>query len=204
MFLTRFMAGQLARPSGPFGRWVMGGRLNRLNALMNELTFEQLEPVAGTSVLEIGFGGGALLQRLSTAGAKVSGADISPEMVASASRALRPAVADLRVASVEALPFPNAAFDKVCTVNTIYFWPDVPAALAEVRRVLRPEGAFAICFNPEHELRKWPGHRYGFALYTVEAVADLLIDARFSDIRVERRDDAEQGEIACVIATRPS
>jgi hypothetical protein len=32
MLFTRFMARQLARPSGLFGRWVMGGKLDRARA----------------------------------------------------------------------------------------------------------------------------------------------------------------------------
>jgi SAM-dependent methyltransferase len=207
LLLTRFMAGQLARPSGLFGRWMMGGRLNRLNAVMNELTFEQLQPVDGSSVLEIGFGGGALLTKLLSAGATVAGADISPEMVARGLSTMRHAVeagrADLQVSSVEALPFAACSFDKVCTVNTIYFWPDMQAALHEVRRVLRPGGSFAICFNPEHELRKWPGHKFGFALYAEEAVEQLLAGAGFQTISTSRRHDPDQGEIACVSAVRP-
>lgn len=207
MVFTRFMARQLAHPSGLFGRWVMGGRLDRLNVAMNDLAMRQLAATPDSVTLEIGFGGGDLLTRLSRAGTRVAGADISEAMVARLRRRLAREIAagraDIRLASADALPFADAAFGNVCTINTLYFWPDLPAVLTEVRRVLRPAGRFIICFNPEHELRKWPGHRYGFTLFTADAVRRHLENAGFRDVEIVTGHDPGQGEFACVTAARP-
>ena len=38
------------------------------------------------------------------------------------------------------MPFDDRSFDAVYTVNTVYFWPDVRAALTEISRVTAPGG----------------------------------------------------------------
>ena len=47
-------------------------------------------------------------------------------------------------ASVAALPFPDRSFDVVTVVETHYYWPDLPASLREILRVLEPGGTFAL------------------------------------------------------------
>jgi ubiquinone/menaquinone biosynthesis C-methylase UbiE len=48
-------------------------------------------------------------------------------------------------ASAEALPFPDASFDTVVSTMVLCTVPDPVAALAEVRRVLRPDGRLLFC-----------------------------------------------------------
>jgi SAM-dependent methyltransferase len=42
------------------------------------------------------------------------------------------------------LPFPDCAFDVVTAVETHYYWPDLPANVREVHRVLKPGGSFVL------------------------------------------------------------
>ena len=46
--------------------------------------------------------------------------------------------------SAEQLPYSDEMFDLVTAVETVYFWPNLPDCLQEVRRVLKPGGKFAI------------------------------------------------------------
>jgi ubiquinone/menaquinone biosynthesis C-methylase UbiE len=46
--------------------------------------------------------------------------------------------------SVAALPFPDCTFDIVTAVETHYYWPDLPANVREIFRVLKPGGTFAL------------------------------------------------------------
>ena len=187
----RWLAGQFARPRGWAGRLLIAPWLDRIGAGMNRLTLERLEIQASDRVLEVGFGGGGLLamilERDRGRGRRASTcprrwwrgrADVSPR-----SRDLR-----LHPGSVDALPLPDASVDKACSVNNIYFWPDPAAAMAELARVLRPGGRLAIAFEPPEELRKWPGHRFGFRLFEEEEVRGLMIGAGFANIgRAEGR-----------------
>jgi hypothetical protein len=46
--------------------------------------------------------------------------------------------------SVATLPFPDCTFDLVTAVETPYYWPDLPANVREILRVLKPGGTFAL------------------------------------------------------------
>ena len=152
---------------------------------MNRLTVDQLEVGPSDDVLEIGFGGGALLRELLAAtSGRVVGVDLSATMVERARRRFHSvARLELHQASVEALPLADASVDKACSVNSLYFWPDPEAGLRELARVIRPGGRLSLCFEPPEELRKWPGHRFGFRLFDEGEARRLMEDAGFTDIR---------------------
>ena len=63
-------------------------------------------------------------------------------------KAIRAGQVELRLASVESLPYPDALFDKAFSSNTFQFWPDQAKNLQEVRRVLKPDGTLATVLQP--------------------------------------------------------
>ncbi|HEX7670608.1 MAG TPA: class I SAM-dependent methyltransferase, partial [Polyangiaceae bacterium] len=123
--IPRRLARQLSRPTGLLGALVRR-LMNRGNAKMNAYAVEQLDVTSTDRVLEIGFGGGVTLPSLLARAAFVAGVDPSPDVVARARVHFKAAVgggrADVREGLVESLPFEPGSFDKVCTVNTVYFW----------------------------------------------------------------------------------
>lgn len=103
-------------------------------------------PLAGLAVLEIGGGVGNMALEVLRAGvARLDDLDISPAMLdrAAARIAEYPALAGRFrpvVGEAGALPFAAGSYDLVFSRGSIQFWPDIAAALAGVRRVLRPDG----------------------------------------------------------------
>jgi ubiquinone/menaquinone biosynthesis C-methylase UbiE len=95
-------------------------------------------------VLDLGCGTGRLLDRVRIAGSGRSliGLDRSAGMAEEARR-LRPYLLIER-GTAEALPHPDACIDFVMTTVSFHHWSDKVAALAEVFRVLRPGGLFAL------------------------------------------------------------
>ena len=185
MIGARFLARQFAGPFGLTGRWLIAPWLDRISRDMNRVTLAQLDLRGHEQVVEVGFGGGGLLAMLLGAtGGRIIGVDSSAVMVKRARRRFRSVSRlSLHEASVEKLPLETASADRACSVNNIYFWPDPAAAMRELARVVRPGGLLAIAFEPPDELRKWPGHRYGFRLYEEEEVARLMEGAGFGAIR---------------------
>lgn len=108
--------------------------------------------VQSPSILEIGPGPGHLAERLLDLlpGARWTGIDIDPSMLATAEAKLRrrglAERATLVEADVAALPFEDDVFDPAVTSFSARHWPDPGAGLAEIRRVLRPGGA-ALVFD---------------------------------------------------------
>lgn len=202
--LQSFIARQLAKPSGLFGRLFTARWLERANVGMNALTLETLALGATERLLEVGFGSGYLLDRVLAERlcAYVAGLDVSPEMVQHVSRRLarhiRTGKAEIRHGDIEAMPFADGAFTRLCSVNTLYFWGDPARALAECRRVLKPGGRLVLCFNAKKELAKWPGHVHGFTLYELSELERLLAAAGFSGIEARTGNDTGQGEFYCL------
>lgn len=98
---------------------------------------------SGDRALDVGCGPGALAAELvARLGAeRVAAVDPSPGF-AEACRSRLPGV-DVRSASAEALPFPDATFDRTLAQLVVNFMTDPPAGVAEMRRVTRPGGTVA-------------------------------------------------------------
>jgi ubiquinone/menaquinone biosynthesis C-methylase UbiE len=100
---------------------------------------------ASGQVLEIGVGTGRNLRHYPRE-ARLTGVDISPEMLEIARRRAAALGRDvqLRVADAESLEFPDGSFDTAVSTLTMCSIPDYGVALAEAWRVLRPGGRFVM------------------------------------------------------------
>jgi len=179
--LDRLLARQFSRPQGPIGRLFLGPLLNRIGARMMREAFDALDVRAGETVLDLGFGGGALADRLLASDAAVVGVDRSAAMVQRACRRHASAVAAGRArflqGSAQALPLADASLDKAASVNALYFWPDLAAVMRELARVLKPGGRLVLGFQTEDAVRSWPGHVHGFFAWPDACVEKAVEDA---------------------------
>lgn len=104
--------------------------------------FRLLAVLPGTSVLDVGCGTGNYTRELAARGLAMTGLEPSEEML---SRARTKSEAITWVpGQAEALPFADGAFAAVVTTLTIHHMKDRPRAFAEIHRVLKPAGRFAI------------------------------------------------------------
>lgn len=105
---------------------------------------DALELPAGARVLDAGCGPGYMLAALAQREFDVSGMDAAPEMLRMSGERLQRAYPDrtfpLELGSIEALPFPAASFDVVCTAGVVEYLKDDDRVLSEMYRVLRPGG----------------------------------------------------------------
>jgi SAM-dependent methyltransferase len=146
---------QFGRPTGLRGRaagLLMAHRPS--NRRRNSWPVSVLDVRRDDRVLEIGVGPGLAIRELSRIAAEgyVCGIDHSELMLRWARRrnadGLRRGVVDLRLGSVDELPEFDAPFDKLLAVNTMLFWSEPVARLAELRRLLRPGGLIAVAHQP--------------------------------------------------------
>src|SRR4051794_2173917 len=98
----------------------------------------------GLRVLDVGCGSGRFCALAHERGARVSGIDAAPAMIAIAARTA-PA-ADFCVGPMEQLPWPDGTFDAVTGFNCLQFADDPVVGLREWARVAKPDGGtLAIC-----------------------------------------------------------
>ena len=146
----------------------------------------------GWTMLDIGCGGGATLQRLlkRSKDAQVYGIDISEESVAKAMK-VNADVLDEQVfvtqGSAEKLPYEDGMFDLVTAVETVYFWPNLPDCLKEVYRVLKQGGKFAIMVEVVDGDSMWTNVVEGMTAYSPEELKKLLDDAGFTQTEIHRK-----------------
>jgi ubiquinone/menaquinone biosynthesis C-methylase UbiE len=188
--MRSFLMRMFGRPEGVLGR--LGGIImGRMNADCGAWVSDFLAVGPNDSVLEVGFGPGVTIQRLSKLAAEghVAGIDQSREMVEQArarnTTALQSGHVDLRFGAVESLPFDGNSFDKALATNSMQVWADAVAGLREIWRVMKPGGKIAL----------------GFTAYSGQpnrGFEATLIAAGFTKAQV-----VETGKAFCVLATKP-
>ena len=207
MGLAEFLAAQLRKPSGWFGRLVMGRFFNKFNARINQLTIESLNIQATDHVLDIGFGGGFTIPRMAalTPAGKVCGVDMSETMVRQAqarfSHLIVEGRVDVQLGDLARLSYADGTFDKVCTVNTVYFWPDPLQNLIEIRRVMKRGGRLVVSFRSREKMEAMKTLLPGLRLYAPPEVQGLLEQAGFTQVRIERRDEDKRLDTVLAIGS---
>ena len=116
------------------GLWLL--EISSLRKLRKQL----LKQVHG-SVLEIGMGTGPNLPLYNGANF-VTGIDLRPEVLAGAFTRENSAPFGVSCANAHHLPFSNGRFDNIVSTLVFCSIPDPPTALAEIKRVLKPNGRF--------------------------------------------------------------
>ena len=192
---------QFARPSGVLG-WLVGHLLALKNRGRSDWVRSLLNVRPGDHVLEIGFGPGVDILRASEAVEHgfVAGIDPSREMVRQASRrnavAVEAGLVELLCASAERIPYPANSFDKVFAINSLQFC-DLPRALREIQRTLKPGGVVSVAIQPRSA---------GATERTVDevdtALQASLREAGFSSLKRERK-LMKPVSCVCVQAVKP-
>jgi ubiquinone/menaquinone biosynthesis C-methylase UbiE len=122
---------------------------------------QKIVPLAKGRVLEIGIGSGLNLEFYDSARVEhVWGLDPSPEMwaIAEASARKQPFKVEFIEAGAERIPLEDRSVDTVVITYTLCTIPEATAALADMRRVLKPGGELVFCEHglaPDEGVRRW-------------------------------------------------
>lgn len=116
-----------------------GESAGRLRAL------QVLDARPGMQILDLACGPGTLSRRLAamvSPGGEIVGVDLAPGMIELA-RDLEIPSASFEIMDIEQLEFEDGSFDAVVCGHGLQYAADLPRALREARRVLRPSGRLA-------------------------------------------------------------
>lgn len=172
------LAAQLRCPDGEHGVMV-GNSMNETNIGMTVTSIDVLALRDGDRVLEIGYGNGGHVSDLMQRAKDLHywGIDISKTMHEEAMRINEKIVQGDQVQfdlyDGLTLPYHDQFFDKIFTVNTVYFWEYPHETFSEIARVLKPKGFFALTFADKSFMQTLSFTQYGFSLYEREELSDL-------------------------------
>jgi ubiquinone/menaquinone biosynthesis C-methylase UbiE len=153
-------------------------------------------PAAEGRVLEVGIGSGLNLPFYGRGVRQVIGLEPSPKLLAMARRAAaaRSGKVELIKGSAESIPLDRASVDTVVTTWTLCSIPDATRALAEMRRVLKPDGRLLFVEHgraPEPRVVWWqdrltPAWKcVGGGCHLNRAIGDMIEGAGFAFDRLE-------------------
>lgn len=107
---------------------------------------DALGSLAGRRVVDVGCGTGNAALEAARRGARVSAVDPAARLLELARRRAAEAKLDIAFSSGSgaSIPLPDASVDDAVSVFAVIFAPDARAVAAEVRRVVKPGGRFAL------------------------------------------------------------
>lgn len=179
-----------------FNEWARAGKgesMERGHRPVGEQAIARMRVEANSRVLDVGCGSGWATRLLADYAfdGRVTGIDISDEMVelARESSAGYKNV-DFKVASAEQLPFETSEFTHAFSMESLYYYRNIPKALAEIHRVMKPGGLVVAVVDLYWENE--PTHQWidtlkvSVELLGIDDYRSLFIDAGFANIRDQR------------------
>ncbi len=182
-----------------FNRWAEDGRgegmeEDHLPIVLPTLELMQIAPT--DNVLDVGCGAGWLAARIAekVPEGRVVGMDVSDEMVRRARRNYVDVPHAMFIeGGVDAIPWEDAFFQKVITVESAYYWSDPARGVREIFRVLADEGTAWLLINYYRDnphCHQWAQHyRTPTHLLSADEWAHFFRDAGFADVQYRRIPD---------------
>lgn len=213
MASERARVNQCQKPTGWLGRFVLWN-MNSRHSKVTDWGLSRISIEKQDTILDVGCGGGRTVSKLAAIASqgRVYGLDYSKASVAVALRTNRQWIGmgrvEIREGSVSHMPFPEDMFDLVTAVETHFWWPDLPADMREVLRVLKPGGRLimvAEIYKGAKTRTAKLAEKYlpmsGMKLLSVSEHRDLFANAGYSDVQII--EESGKGWI-CGIGRKPS
>lgn len=179
-----------------FNDWAKAGRgegMERGHRPVGEQAIELMNVPRDAHVLDVGCGNGWATRLLATKASdgRTVGIDIADEMVRLArDSSLSFTNVEFRTASAAKLPFDEAEFTHAFSMESLYYYDDIPGALREIKRVLRPAGLFVTVLDLYQE--NIPSHQWidqlkvPVQLLSIADYHSLFESAGFVNVRDQR------------------
>jgi ubiquinone/menaquinone biosynthesis C-methylase UbiE len=174
---------QFQQPTGWLG-WLVGQLMAKKNRDRSEWVIGLMEIQPDDRILEVGFGSGVDIDRVSALATEglVAGIDHSEVMVQQAKKrnatAIRAKRVELQCAAASSIPYASDMFDKLFAINVAQFWANPLDELTELQRVLKPGGFIALAIQP-----RIPNATEATSQATGQFLIQLLTASGFEQVR---------------------
>lgn len=181
---------QLSYPEGEYGIEI-AENMNESNFQMTIDSIKSLNLLESDILLEIGHGNCGHLEKIYkvTNDIQYFGLEISETMKCEAERINQKLIQNNKITfhlyDGSKIPFSNNFFDKIFTVNTIYFWEKPVDFINEIYRVLKVNGLLILTFAHKDFMKKLPFVKDRFSLYDINDLNFLIKKTMFKIIETE-------------------
>jgi len=179
-----------------FNEWARAGKGERMekgHGPVGRQAIVLMQVSMDSRVLDVGCGSGWATRLLAdyAVNGRVTGIDISDEMVRLARETSKSyANVSFEVASAEELPFSDNEFTHAFSMESLYYYRNIPKALKEIHRVMQPSGSLFVVVDLYWEneaTHQWVDSlNVPVELLSIEDYRSLFIDAGFMNIRDQR------------------
>ncbi|MCD1117966.1 class I SAM-dependent methyltransferase [Chryseobacterium turcicum] len=201
----KILAQNLANPQGEKGIQI-GEMMNATNIGMTLESIKTLLIEDDENILEIGHGNAAHVKSLLhlAQNIKYTGIDISETMHNEAKRLNQnfKSQAEFILYEGKKLPFEDKVFDKIFTVNTVYFWENPVEYLNEIYRVLKTNGTFVLTFGQRNFMETLPFTQFDFTLYNSDEMEETVSKSHFKRMKISEKEEQVQSKAGNETVTR--
>jgi len=198
----KYVGGNFGNPNGIAGK-ISTKLMNIINqrqymAILDNINLEQND-----IILDIGFGNGYFINKLFKKNIPINiyGIEISNDMVNNVSKKYKKSIENgllkLSLENIVNTSFENGTFNKMYTINTIYFWNDLEKCFFEIKRILKPNGIFLNAIYTKEYLNKIIYTKYGFNKYSIE---DLIKVTEENGMKINKIVEIKKNKIYCIIS----
>ncbi|EJL69836.1 class I SAM-dependent methyltransferase [Chryseobacterium populi] len=188
----KILAQNLANPQGEKGIEI-AEMMNVTNIGMTLESIRTLLIEDDEHILEIGHGNAAHLKSIlnKAKNIKYTGIDISETMYHEARKINKEfeSQADFVCYEGRKLPFGDKTFDKIFTVNTVYFLEKPVDFLNEAYRTLKDNGTFVLTFAQREFMEKLPFTQYNFTLYSNKEMEEVISRSHFKRMKISEKEE---------------
>jgi cyclopropane fatty-acyl-phospholipid synthase-like methyltransferase len=186
----------------------IGGKISTL--IMNIINQKQYDALLkninlkpNNTILDIGFGNGYLINKLFEQNVPVTvyGIEISNDMLHKVECKQKKNIENGRLKlfleDIGQASFERDTFDKIYTINTIYFWADLEKCFSIIKKILKPNGIFINIIYTKKFMDKIIYTKYGFNKYTVDEIENMT---KNYGMEIRHTIEIKQNKSYCIIA----
>jgi len=179
--------------------------MNIMNQKQYRAVLDNINLEVNDVLLDIGFGNGYLIHKLLKRNIpiKICGIDISSDMVSNVSKKYKRFIDDgylsLYLENIANTSFEKETYNKIYTINTMYFWNELEKCFSEIKRILKPNGIFLNAVYTREFLDRIIYTRYGFNKYSIDDVIKITEENGLTIVKLV---EIKKNNTYCIISKK--
>ncbi|GHV82953.1 SAM-dependent methyltransferase [Spirochaetia bacterium] len=201
--VIKYVGGNFGNPNGTGGK-ISAKLMNIINQKQYKAVLKNINIESNNTVLDIGFGNGYLINKLFKQNNNINiyGIEISNDMLNKVKNKNTEKISNgslkLFLENIVKTSFEESTFDKIYTVNTVYFWNELNKCFSEIKRILKPNGMFINVIYTKEYLDKIIYTKYGFNKYSKDEIEEITKE---NGMKIIKTIEIKKNKSYCIISS---